>query len=131
MAEVTSRTGSQCRGQVLDLVAGQPDQPGRRWVAGPFGQGGHHQEGVGEHGQGGPAVPGAPATDLVLVQATQALGGLEALLDPPAASGDPDQGSQGDRAWRPAAVEGQLTGLAVAADQQPAPPSLAAGYRVA
>jgi hypothetical protein len=73
VAEVTSRTGSQWREQVLDLVAGQPDQPGRRWVAGPFGQGGDHQEGVGEHGQGGPAVPGPPAADQ-----QPALGGLAA-----------------------------------------------------
>jgi hypothetical protein len=36
---------------------------------------------VGEHRQRGPAVPGAPAAQLVLVQADQALGGLEALLD--------------------------------------------------
>ena len=83
MAEVTSGTGEQRREQVLDLVAGQPDQPGRRRVAGLFGSGGHHQEGVGHHGQGGPAVPGAPAADLVLVQADQALAGLEALLNPP------------------------------------------------
>jgi DNA-binding transcriptional ArsR family regulator len=31
-----------------------------------FGNGRHHQEGVGEQGQGGPAVLGAPAADLVL-----------------------------------------------------------------
>jgi site-specific DNA recombinase len=48
-------------------------------------------------------------------------------LDRPAAPGDPDQGGRRDRAWRPAVGEGQLTGLAVAADQQPALSSLAAG----
>ena len=37
--------------------------------------GGDGQEGVGEHGQGGPAVPGGPAADLVLVEPDQALGG--------------------------------------------------------
>jgi site-specific DNA recombinase len=41
-------------------------------------------------------------------------------LDPPALSGDPNQDGQGDRAWRPAAVEGQLAGPMVAAHQQPA-----------
>jgi hypothetical protein len=30
----------------------------------------------GEHGQGGPPVPGGPAADLVLVQAGQALAGI-------------------------------------------------------
>jgi site-specific DNA recombinase len=43
-------------------------------------------------------------------------------LDPPTLPGDPDQGGQGDRARRPAVVEGQLAGLGVAADQQPALP---------
>jgi hypothetical protein len=52
MAEVTSGTGEQCREPVLDLVAGQADQPGRCWVAGAFGNG-VTKEGVGEHGQGG------------------------------------------------------------------------------
>jgi len=71
----------QGREQVLDLVAGQRDQPGRWWVADALEQGGHDQEGVGEHRQGGPAVPGASAADLMLVWADQALAGLEALLD--------------------------------------------------
>src|SRR5215217_5410109 len=74
-----------------------------------------------------PPPPGAPAADLMGVQADQALAGLEALLDGPAAAGDSDQGGQGDRTWRPAMVEGQLAGLAVAAHQQPALASLAAG----
>jgi hypothetical protein len=69
VAQVTSRTGEQRREQVLGLVAGQPDQRGRRRVVGLFGNGGHHQEGVGEQGQGDPAVPGAPAAHLVFVQA--------------------------------------------------------------
>ena len=51
-------------------------------------------EGMGEHRQGGPAVPGAPAADLVLVKATEALAGLEGLLDRPAPAGDPDQDGQ-------------------------------------
>jgi hypothetical protein len=131
MAEVTGGTGVQRREQVLDLVAGQRDQPGRRRVAGVVGQGGDHQEGVGNHGQGGPAVPGAPAADLMLVQAAKALAGLEAFFDGPAAPGDPDQHGQGYRAGCPAVVEGQLAGLGVATHQQPALPSPAAGLWVA
>jgi hypothetical protein len=59
--------------QVLDLVAGHPDQPGWWWVATALGHGGDHQEGVGDHGEGDPAVPGAPAADLMLVQADHPL----------------------------------------------------------
>src|SRR6266508_446768 len=77
---IADRLSQQRREQVLDLVAGNPDQPGRYRVAGALGQGGDDQEGVGEHGQGDPAVPGAPAADLVLVQAAQALAGLEGDL---------------------------------------------------
>jgi len=58
---------------VLDLVAGHPDQPGWWWVAATLGHGGDHQEGVGDHGEGDPAVPGAPAADLMLVQPTSSL----------------------------------------------------------
>jgi arsenite methyltransferase len=50
------------------------------------------QEGIGQHGQGHPPVPGAPAADLVLVQAAQALAGLERLLHPPAGPGHPASG---------------------------------------
>jgi hypothetical protein len=64
---------------------------------GVLGEGRHHQEGVGEHRQRGPAVPGAPAADLVLVQATQALAGLEALLDAPAAASSLHLGQTGKR----------------------------------
>ena len=80
------------------LVDGQRDQPGRCGLGVAFGGGGHGQEGVGEHGQGGPAVPGGPAADLVLVQPGETFGGLEGFLDAPALSGDGDQGVQGDRA---------------------------------
>src|SRR5829696_3587784 len=120
MAEVVGGTDEQRGEQVLDLVAGQTDQPCRCWLAGPFGQGCDDQEGVGEHGQGDPAVPGPPAANLMLVQADQALAGLEAFLDGPAAPGDPDQRGQRARAWHEAPVEGQLAGLAVAADHEPA-----------
>jgi len=68
----------QCRVQVLDLVAGQPDQAPTVVGGGVVGKGCHHQEGVGEHRQRDPPVPGPPAADLVLVQADQALAGLQA-----------------------------------------------------
>jgi hypothetical protein len=41
------------------------------------------EEGVREHGQGDPAGPGGVTADLVLVQAGQALSGLDELLDSP------------------------------------------------
>jgi hypothetical protein len=65
-AEVTDRPSQQRREQMLNLAAGQRDQPERRLLASVFGNGRHHQEGVGEQGQGGPAVAGAPAAHLVL-----------------------------------------------------------------
>jgi len=92
---ISEGNGDQGGKQVLGLVAGQADQPGRWWVMSVLGNGRHHQEGVGHHGQGDPAVPPAPAADLVLVQADQAFGGLEALLDGPAPPGDPNQGASG------------------------------------
>jgi hypothetical protein len=39
-----SGPGEQGREQVLDLVTGDRDQPGREWVAGPLGQGGDNQD---------------------------------------------------------------------------------------
>jgi hypothetical protein len=98
-------------------------------VASVFGDGRNYLEGVGHLGQGGPAVPRAPAADLMLVQAAKALAGLEVLFDGPAAPGDPDQGGQEHRAGCPAAVEGQLTGGAVAAHQQSVLAGLAARMR--
>jgi hypothetical protein len=49
-----------------------------------FGGGGHGQECVGEHGQGAPAVPGAPAPNLEFIQADESFGGLEGFFDAPA-----------------------------------------------
>jgi hypothetical protein len=83
VAEITDRPSHQCREQVLELVAGQRDQPGRRLLASAFGNGRHDQEGVGEHGQGDPPIPGAPAAHLMLIQPDQALAGLEAFLNLP------------------------------------------------
>ena len=73
---------------------------------------------MGEHGQGGPSVPGGPAPDLVLVQPGEPFGGLKGFLDPPALSRDGDEGVQGDRSRCVAAQVGQLAGGIVAADQQ-------------
>ena len=53
-----------------------------------LGGGGHGQERVGEHGQGGPSVPGGPARDLVLIQPGQILGGLEGFFDDDAENPD-------------------------------------------
>jgi hypothetical protein len=80
---VVGGPGEQGGEQVLDLVAGERDQRGWCRVAGAFGQRGDDQEGVGEHGERGPPVPGAPAAHLVLVQAAQALAGLKRLFNPP------------------------------------------------
>jgi hypothetical protein len=44
----------------------------------------------------------------VLVQADLVLAGAEAFLHAPPGAGDADQGGEGDRSERPAAVEGQL-----------------------
>lgn len=59
----------QCIEESAELVDGQRDQACRRGCGFAFDRGGHGQEGMGEHGQGGPAIPGAPAPDLVLVEA--------------------------------------------------------------
>ena len=70
--------------------------PSGAGLRGAFGGGGDGQEGGGEHGEGDPPVPGGPGADLVLVQAGQALGGLEVLLDGPPEPGDPHQRGEGD-----------------------------------
>ena len=60
--------------------------------------------------------PGGPAVHLVLIQAGQALSGLEVLLDRPAKPGDLDQGGQRDPLRGVAVVEGQFPGAWVPAD---------------
>ena len=72
---------------------------------------------MGEHGQSGPAVPGGPAADLVLIQPGELLGRL-GFFDAPAPPGHADQGAQRDRVWAVAAQVGQLAGAVVAPDQQ-------------
>jgi hypothetical protein len=88
---------------------------GGRGVA--FDRGSHGQEGVREHGQGGPAVPGGPAADLVLINADQAVSCLERFLDAPALTCHGDQGAQRDGPRGVAAQVGQLAGGVIAADQ--------------
>jgi hypothetical protein len=83
VADVAQGRGKQGCEQMLEFVAGQRGQPGRRRVVGGFGDREHDEEGQREHGQGGPPIPRAPAADLMLIQATQALAGLERLLNPP------------------------------------------------
>jgi len=80
--------------QPAELVDGQLDHVGGCRCVVAFDGGGDGQKRVGEHREGGPAVPGHPAADLVLVQADKAFRGLEALFDAPALPGDPDQGGQ-------------------------------------
>jgi len=106
VAIVTSAAGGGC-GRLLgqsgeqpaDLVAGQRDQlvvP--QLAATGLGGGQDGQERVGEQGQDGPAVPGGPAADLVLVQGGQFLAGGEPVLDSPPGSGHPHQLRQWHRA---------------------------------
>src|SRR6185437_17098952 len=60
----------------------------------------------------------------MLVQPGLAFACLKGLLDDPAASGDTHELPQRHRLGAVAAVEGQLTGVAVAADQQPPGPGV-------
>jgi hypothetical protein len=110
VGQMAQRSGGQADEQVAVLVAGERDQLGRWWVADTLDESDDDQEGVGEHGQGHPAVPAAPAADLVLVQAAQSLAGLGRLLYPPAGSGNLDQGDQRQAGRAGAYVPGQLPG---------------------
>jgi hypothetical protein len=69
--------------QVGDLVTGQGDLLARVGAAGVFKGSDDGEERGGEHDEGDPAVPRGPAAGLVLVQAGQALAGLEALFNRP------------------------------------------------
>jgi hypothetical protein len=123
--EVADRLDDQGVDQAADLVDGQRDHGQlcvwvRLWGVG----GADRQDGESGQREGGEAVPGLPAADLVLVETDLAFRGLEPFLDRPAEPGDADQLRQGRRAWGPAAVEGQLTGGVVAADQQAVVPAV-------
>jgi hypothetical protein len=112
---VTSSRASKSRRNSLTVNAIRPAGVG---CGVAFGGAGDGQEGMREHGQGGPAVPGRPAPDLVLVEADEAFGCLEGFLDPPALSGHGDQGAQRHRPRAVAAQVGVLASGVVAADQQ-------------
>jgi hypothetical protein len=91
---VIDRPADQGREQAGDLAAGKRDHPWWWGMLVAFGAR-DDQEGVGNHGQGHPPEPGAPAADLVLIQAAQPLGGLEGFLHRPAAPGHPRQAANG------------------------------------
>ena len=74
---------------------------------------------MGGDNERGPAVPSFPSAVLMLVQAEAGLGGLEGFPNAPTPAGDRDQVMQRDPFGVPAAVERQLAGGAVGADQQP------------
>jgi len=105
------------REQSADVVAGQRDQPVGSGAVGVLGDGDDHEQGVGEHGEQGPALPGDPAADLVFVEPGQTLTGLEGLLDRPSPARDPDQLAQRHHLGGVAAVERQFTGVSVAAHE--------------
>lgn len=96
MCEVVDRA-DQGREQVLDFFADQGDQVLAGGQVAALGGCGDGKEGVSEHCERDPAVPGGSAAHLVLVQSDQALAGLERLLDRPASSGHPYQFRQCNR----------------------------------
>lgn len=104
--------------QALDFVAGERDEGVGCGVAGVFIGADGCEEGVGKHGEGDPAGPGRVATDLVLTQSGQTLAGLERLstrhLDPATRTSMTSDTGTGESA----AVAGEFSGGAVAADQQ-------------
>jgi hypothetical protein len=77
------RASDHGREQVSDLVPGERDLVVRDEVAGVLEGGRDGEDSGGEHGQGDPPEPGGPVADLVLVQAGQALAGLEVLFEGP------------------------------------------------
>lgn len=105
-----SRRASKSRRNSLKVNVISP--AGGRGVA--FDRGSHGQERMREHGQGGRAVPGFPAPDLVLIEPDQSFGGLEGFLDTPALAGHLHEGAQRDRAGVVAAQVSVLAGAVVA-----------------
>src|SRR4051794_7698538 len=97
VGEVEGRAGDEFGEEVADFVECQRDQLSSTvWTVVSFARGDDGEDGVGEHREGGVAMPGVPGPDLVLVEADLALAGLEALLDAPAGSGDADEGVEAD-----------------------------------
>jgi hypothetical protein len=117
----------QACGEAGDFVAGQRDLLVWGRGARPFIGCGDSEERGGEHGKGDPAMPGGPASDLVLIEPGEAFADLEILLDGPPGSRGLDQRGQGGGLGRVAAVEGQFPAARVAADQQPPASRAAAG----
>jgi hypothetical protein len=78
MTKLTNRRRSS-----LQVNAVKPSGVGRGCARG----GDHCEQGVRDHREQVPALPGDPPADLVFVEPGQALAGLERLLDGPAASG--------------------------------------------
>lgn len=76
------------------------------------------EEGVGRHREGDPAGPLGVAADPVIIQPGQSHLSLQGLLHPPPGTCDLDQGGQGCGRGGVTAVLGELTGAALAADQQ-------------
>lgn len=76
---------------------------------GSFGGGGHGEEGTGEHDQDGPAVPGGPRANLMLIPPGQVFAELKRFLNGAASPGDPSRLGQGDLMVLVAAVIGQFT----------------------
>ena len=74
--------------ELADLVAGQRDQRIVRVAGVRLGGGEDGQECVGEQGKDGPAVPGGPAADLVLVQGGQFLAASKTVPGLPPRPGD-------------------------------------------
>jgi hypothetical protein len=110
--------GNECREQAADFVDGQRDQPAVYGSAAISG-GDRGQDRRGEHDQGGVAVPGVPASDLVLVEADGAFRVLEAGFHCPADASDTHERGQADPGRCVAAVEREFTVADTAADEQP------------
>jgi hypothetical protein len=70
----------QACGEAGDFVTGQRDLLVRGWGAPPFTGSGNGYERGGEHGKGDPAMPGGPASDLVLIEPGQIRARLAASL---------------------------------------------------
>src|SRR3954468_9316528 len=78
----------------------------------------HGQHGEGEHHQRDVPVPAVPAAGLVVIEPELVLGGLEAVLDRPAASLDLDQRRYFGPGRAPGREEGELAVGDGTADQQ-------------
>jgi hypothetical protein len=122
VGDAPGRTDQQDVDQSSDLVDGQLDHVGLSVAVCCAGIGGaDRKDGEGGQGKGGEPVPRGPAADLVLVKTDLPLSGLERLLHDPANPRHPHKLGKGGRPGCPAAVESQLAGGVVAADQQTVP----------